>query len=309
MPEFTTTGLVSLLIRVLQDEAPHLVRQLDRPDPMDGAILPDGLKRHLVDRVAAEQGTGLLLSVGQHLKRADETPTFSVLARRQSPQTLAGKWMRLERYFHSSHRTRIEMGGTNAWACIRESEGAPASQGENCLIAGVLLGLASLIGLEQVRLEIGGAVYTPEALRAVNLPPEQTVSRFRILWSGQAQGDTAFGREADHRPISDRLADTLAGDIGRVWKIADAARLLALSSRSLQRRLTAEQRTFSGVLRRARMRVATRYLSEGQVGLAEIGYCCGYADQAHFQRDFLRAANVTPGVFRTLARGGQPGAG
>lgn len=123
MPEFTTTGLVSLLIEVLRDEAPHLVRQLDRPDPMDQAILPDGLKRHLVDRVAAEQ------------------------------------------------------------------------------------------------------------------------------------------------------------------------------------------RTFSGVLRRARMRVATQYLSEGQVGLAEIGFCCGYADQAHFQRDFLRAANVTPGVFRTLARGGQSGAG
>ena len=37
--------------------------------------------------------------------------------------------------------------------------------------------------------------------------------------------------------------------------------------------------------------------------LAEIGYCCGYADQPHFQRDFRRALNMSPGEYRRVAIG------
>jgi len=62
----------------------------------------------------------------------------------------------------------------------------------------------------------------------------------------------------------------------------------------------AQGRTFSTVLRRARMRQATQLLTRSNVPLSEIGYCCGYADQAHFQRDFLRATNITPRVFRQM---------
>ena len=71
--------------------------------------------------------------------------------------------------------------------------------------------------------------------------------------------------------------------------------------RSLQRQLGQAERTFSGVLRRARMREATRLLTGSSASLAEIGYCCGYADQPHFQRDFRRALNMSPGDYRRVA--------
>jgi len=304
MAEYTHTGLVSLLIGVLKIEMPDLVADLDRPDPLDRATSDDDVKRQLIRRVVREQGTGLLLDVGQHLALADETPTLAVLAQPQQAEILAEKWMRLERYYHHAHRTRIVCERSNEWNCTRvsESASAPATQGENCLIAGVLLGLAGSIGLQGVRLQIDGKAYKPEKLRRLNLPKSQTLSHFQISWKSSRYRPQDLRDTAMTAPFSDRLADVLAEDIGRSWKIADAAQCMALSPRTLQRRLSAEHRTFSTVLRRARMRMATRHLTHTGTGLAEIGYCCGYADQAHFQRDFLRATNVTPRAFREMAQ-------
>jgi AraC-like DNA-binding protein len=39
------------------------------------------------------------------------------------------------------------------------------------------------------------------------------------------------------------------------------------------------------------------------MSIADIGYWCGYADQAHFQRDFRRAVNMTPGRYREAGLG------
>jgi AraC-like DNA-binding protein len=304
MAEFTHTGLVSLLVGVLKLEMPDLVVDLDRPDPLDRATSDDDVKRRLIRRVVCEQGTGLLLAVGQYLALADETPTLAVLTQPQQAATLAEKWMRLERYYHHAHRTRIVCERSTMWSCTRASESAdaPASQGENCLIAGVLLGLAILIGLQGVCLQVDGKAYKPEKLRRLNLPKNQTLSHFQIRWKSSKYRPQDLQDAAMTVPFSDRLADVLAADIGRSWKISDAAQCMALSARTLQRRLSAEHRTFSTVLRRARMRMATRHLTHTGTGLAEIGYCCGYADQAHFQRDFLRATNVTPRAFRQMSQ-------
>jgi AraC-like DNA-binding protein len=104
---------------------------------------------------------------------------------------------------------------------------------------------------------------------------------------------------AENAPdMADRLAGILAGDVGRSWKIGDAASQMAISTRSLQRHLAADGRSFSTALRRARMSQATKLLTGTKTPLAEIGYCCGYADQAHFQRDFRRVTNMTPKRFR-----------
>lgn len=304
MAEFTHAGLVSLLIGVLRRQAPDLVADMVRPDPLDRATLDDDLKRQLIQRVVCEHGTGLLLDVGQHLALADETPTLTVLTQTQQAATLAEKWMRLERYYHHAHRTRIICKGSRTWECVRDSERAdrPATLGENCLIAGILLGLADLIGLQGACLQIDGRSYEPTELRGLNLPSNRTLSRFTIHWETSKFRPQGPPDGAMTRPFSDHLTDVLAQDIGRGWKVADAARCLALSSRTMQRRLSAEHRTFSTVLRRARMRMATRHLTNTGTGLAEIGYCCGYADQAHFHRDFLRATNVTPRAFRQMAQ-------
>ena len=302
---FTSTGLVSLLIRAIEEADPALLAGVARPDPMDHATEPDGIKHTLVERVMARHGPGLLLSVGDYLPMADEMPVLTVLTRSAEPGVLAEKWMRLERYYHASHRTEIHSPAPDCWHCRRWSTDAAASTGENCLIAGVLLGLLRAVGQVDCRFDIDGRVIRPAELKAIALPSTLSFQVFGIRWTtaGSATNDMPItGGAPDLKAaMADGLADLLAADMGRSWKLDDAARALALSGRSLQRRLGAEGKRFSGVLRRARMRQATELLTRSDFPLAVIGYCCGYADQAHFQRDFLRATNITPGEFRRIA--------
>lgn len=98
--------------------------------------------------------------------------------------------------------------------------------------------------------------------------------------------------------IADHLAALIIADPSRAWRIDDAATHLGLTGRSLQRYLLAEQSTFSKVLRNARTNVARRLLEGKSHSLAEIGFCCGYADQAHFQREFRKVVQVTPRKYR-----------
>ncbi|MEO3480121.1 AraC family transcriptional regulator [Phaeobacter sp. CAU 1743] len=304
MEEFAYAGLVALLWRVIAEHDRALLDGTCVADPMMGATADAAQKRALVQRIMDRQGPGLLLQVGQFLHLADETPALSVLRNSATPRVLAEKFMRLERYHHATHRVLIET-GTDSWTCTRYSMAAEATDGENCLIAGLLLGLIVDIGLKGCKLEIGGHVYLPGDLTSAVVPQGTDTANFRISW-------TALPVHSDHAPscaslassgrVSDRLAAVIASDIGRSWKVADAAGILALSIRSMQRHLKAEMRSYSSVLRQARMKAATLLLTETDTSLAEIGYCCGYADQAHFQRDFLLTANVTPRRFRQINR-------
>lgn len=304
MTGFTSTGLLSLLHRVLEAADPGLTRGIDRADPMERAITSEAAKRNLIDRAMTAHGPGLLLRVGLHLDEADEAPVLTVLRRAPDPQVIAAKWMRLERYHHAAHRTVIDTAAPGLWRCRRHSETTPASLGENLLIAGVLFGLLTLAGLRPETLEIGGHLLHPDFRDAD--PGRTDGACFSIRWSGSSR-DAALPRPQADR-LSDRLTDLLAADPGRSWRIDDAAAPLALSRRSLQRKLAAEGRSFSTLLRRARMREAVRLLGQDRAGLADIGYCCGYADQAHFHRDFRRAANMTPKTFRAIAARDQIGA-
>lgn len=300
MESFASTGLINLLLRVVGTVDPALVAGQPLPDPFASGIQSAGSKRNLVDRVMQKHGPGLLLSVGQRLHLIGETPVATVFRRSADPHVLADKWQRLERYHHASHRTRIEPLGHEGWECRRHSIDSMPTAGENCLIAGLLMGLAGLVGARNCRLVVAGSELAPSDLANTDLPPGVSFETFRIVWSPfqlqdmpdqEEQPETATG-------MADRLAGLLAGDVGRSWKIGDAARQMAVSTRSLQRHLAADGRSFSSALRRARMLQATRLLTVTATPLAEIGYCCGYADQAHFQRDFRRVTNITPKRFR-----------
>ncbi len=309
MKDFTTAALTGLLVSVLEDFDPSLLSGIRKPDPMVKAVVPDTDKRTLAERVLERHGSGPLLAVGQHLEKSDENPILTVLTTSPDPDVLAQKWMRLERYLHSKNRVQIEPVHDKGWNCKRLSaSGPPPSLAENCLIAGLMVGLLTEIGATEAHLEVNGQSLAGSDLLSVQLPADEQLMAFQLHWtSDQSQPDAGEGGDSK-RPLRDRLADLMASDIGRGWKLKDAARSLAHSDRSLQRRLSEEGRNFSSVLRRARMREATELLTVGSASLAEVGYCCGYADQAHFQRDFLRTTNMTPKTFREIDQGANVGA-
>jgi AraC-like DNA-binding protein len=80
--------------------------------------------------------------------------------------------------------------------------------------------------------------------------------------------------------------------------IEAVARALAVSTRSLQRQLTAEGVSYRELLEATRKDAAERYLANSSLPIGEIAFLLGYSDVAAFHRAFKRWNNSTPLTFR-----------
>lgn len=96
-----------------------------------------------------------------------------------------------------------------------------------------------------------------------------------------------------------QLLDHLAR--GEVTSAA-ICRNLAVSERTLHRRLRAEHTSFRKILDSVRGETAAALLREPGVGIAEIAFCLGYSEPAAFHRSFRRWTGQTPLAFRRGAR-------
>ena len=90
----------------------------------------------------------------------------------------------------------------------------------------------------------------------------------------------------------------VGGDTG----IAAMARGLAMSSRTLQRRLAAEGVSYQELLNEARKEAAGRHISEPTLAICEVAYLLGYSEPAPFHRAFRRWYGTTPDLFRRANR-------
>lgn len=79
----------------------------------------------------------------------------------------------------------------------------------------------------------------------------------------------------------------------------DVSQELAMSTRTLQRRLAAEGTSFARVLATTRESLARHYLTVGDVTTAEISYLLGYADPSSFSRAFQDWTGTTPERIRS----------
>jgi AraC-like DNA-binding protein len=85
-------------------------------------------------------------------------------------------------------------------------------------------------------------------------------------------------------------------------RIGTLARELAMSGRTLQRRLAAEGVSYQDLLDDARKEAAGRYLHESPLAIGEVAYLVGYSEPAPFHRAFKRWYGVTPEAFRQTRR-------
>ncbi len=76
------------------------------------------------------------------------------------------------------------------------------------------------------------------------------------------------------------------------------ARELALSERTLQRRLAEEGTRFQGVLAEARRELAHEYLANGQLDMGDVAFLLGFDDQNSFFRAFRQWEGETPARWR-----------
>jgi AraC-like DNA-binding protein len=104
------------------------------------------------------------------------------------------------------------------------------------------------------------------------------------------------GLESEVRRI---LARSSAG--GRST-MSDVARNLAMSPRTLQRRLAHEGTSFDALRNAARKQAAEILLSDPELSIGEVAFLLGFSEPGAFHRAFKRWHNTTPQAFRTQSR-------
>lgn len=107
-------------------------------------------------------------------------------------------------------------------------------------------------------------------------------------------------------------SDTYARRVGRsAWRqlsegqptVADVAREIGVSSRTLQRRLREEGTSFAQVIDDLRRQMAPALLRDENLAVYEIAYLLGYADPSAFFRAFKRWHGRSPADYRDSAPG------
>lgn len=308
-PGFSIAALVGFFARSLamQDVAllPSEFRLVDLRDTRISIALE---KRRLADYALKVGGPGPLLSVGQRLGEVCEHPNIAVLLGAISTDLLAWRWMRIEQAHQTPHYIDIQCNEKFAWCCMHESRDATPSRAESLLVIGILAGLLELIGVKGVAITVGDERIHSDALIAdPTLYEHVSVRRFRITWSniGTRSPDLSSvpaGVEAGEMSLEERLLVMLRQEPARSWRIADVAGQLAVSTRSMQRRLNKAGYSFDTLVREARVAEAAKWLRTTHHTLEFIAQTSGFSDQPHFQREFVRVLDVTPAIYREVAQ-------
>jgi AraC-like DNA-binding protein len=77
-------------------------------------------------------------------------------------------------------------------------------------------------------------------------------------------------------------------------RVAEIARRLGMSPRTLARRLTSEGLTFAGILTELRRELAEQYLNEEDLAISKIAWLLGYQEVSAFTHAFKRWTGKTP---------------
>jgi len=108
------------------------------------------------------------------------------------------------------------------------------------------------------------------------------------------------------RPVSDDMASRVRDAIetelrGGNPELESIARKLAMSGRTLQRRLKDDGLVFNELLDAARFQAAKGYLAQRDVAGAEVAYLLGFAEASSFNHAFKRWSGQTPTEYRRVA--------
>lgn len=260
-------------------------------------------KTEALSRIAAQAGGQAVFAAGRGARALGWHPVVQALTAIGDPASILSCWRRLERFGHVRNRTEVVASrpGVAGHAIVlrhRSIDARPTAAVDDLFIWGVLVGLLEAAAVQVRRASLhadgSGCLLAGRSLPDVGthtlhlrclpvpLPPPVPV-------------DHSVG-------TASRLRELLARSPVRDWTLAEASRSLAMGARSVQRALRQEGTTFSCLLQRVRLETARGLLADERLSLAEIAYCAGFSDQAHFARLWRRHFDVPPSEQRALLR-------
>lgn len=104
------------------------------------------------------------------------------------------------------------------------------------------------------------------------------------------------------RLLVDRVRQLLREPHARFSRAEDVADALALSARTLHRRLHAEGASLRELKEEARIELAKRALARGRAPIKRVAHATGFRNEKSFSRAFRRWTGETPSGFRARRR-------
>lgn len=297
MSDFSAAAMLLLIREGLKLQGVEVVL----PPPPKGAHISLTEKRALLEDLERRFGQTTLLKLGNAIHQHRSTPVLVPLALARNPVDLINRWQRLEKFGHSRHRVDIVESDERrlVLAHVARIGPIPPTSSEDLLIFGLLYSLLDLIGANGLRARPSGTRRwaAENGVWLDDLAIGKT-SQWEFRWDGISDERDLCEPVADPSDWVEKARAHLAFDPGRKWTLDALAIDLGTSVRSLQRWLRQDQSSFSLLLAQTRAGEASTLLSTSDHSPAEIGYVCGYSDQAHFTRDFKRYTAFTPIGFR-----------
>lgn len=302
MEDFASSAMFRLI------RAGLLAQGVEPPviSPTTGARIPLSAKRNLLAGLVARHGANVLLRIPEVLPSMPQEPALRALTLATDPLDLLARWGRLERFAHSRHRIRWSEPAPGELLLSHRAldSDKPPTPEESLLILALLTKLCEMTGVR-------GLLAGPEDDEpwrrdgewrdAPGVAPNPT---WRLRYDPGTHEKARNAALLPCEPTSSeelprRIRDLLAADPCRNWALATLASTLATSPRTLQRSLRRAGSSLTQVSAETRMEAAAELLSRSRLGLAEIGFTCGFADQAHFTRAFKRFSAFTPAAYRS----------
>ena len=132
------------------------------------------------------------------------------------------------------------------------------------------------------------------ALAQKNHLADDGISRFLL-----AHLDDQIDAIGDDAPVAGLVRQAVSRSLSEgVPRMATIAQRLALSERTLQRRLAAQGESFKALVDETRRGLAQNLLQQSRYTMAEVAFLTGFSEQSAFQRAFKRWTGQTPNAFR-----------
>ncbi|MBS7807201.1 helix-turn-helix transcriptional regulator [Variovorax sp. PCZ-1] len=303
------------MLRVLHAGMRRMGLQSPAQQWLEQATVPLDTKQQLVMQVLQQRGIQALLQLGQGLHDMQHDSLMPMLIHKGQPLRALQAWLRLERYLHSKHRIEQTLLSQQAVQHRHYSikAGTCPSAAEDWVVLGVLIALLQSTGCAQIKASMVNGLQLwpwPDSARQQAALHEIFVKaqthEWRLHWAAASQelspNPTLTYTDTDESaPLSAHIQQLTSRTLGECSSLDGIAQSLGHSTRSLQRKLKAEGTRYVDILANARAERASLMLSNDQGGLAEIGFACGYTDQAHFCRDFKRRVGMSPLRYREYA--------
>lgn len=297
MSDFAAAAMMRLIALGLKRQGLPLPAA---PAPLRGARVPLVDKRRLMNALLQQHGAEAVLRIGEGVHDARDEPVLVALRLARDPADLVTRWQRLERFIHSRHRVRVDTAGPGRLQLRHVSLVAaePPTAAEDLLVLGLLVALIERQSMVELQVRVGPAGWVRREGGRWRLRGEPAdAGAWRLQWTLRPAVTPAPLPPAAGDWL-DAAARRLQSDVARPWTLSALAAELGGAPRSLQRHLAQHGSSFVALLRQLRLAQAARLLAETPKAPAEIGYLCGFADQAHFTREFKRHCALTPVRYR-----------